>query len=230
MAKLAVIIPAAGSGSRMGSRLPKPFLELCGKSILGHTITSFLDAEGLAQVIIATSKEWFAEVEKTLQSFEVEGVAFNLVEGGAERQFSIHNALGSLQPDIELVAVHDAVRPFISVELINKCCSKAMELGGAIIAVPAKDTIKQVNEAGEIQNTPERKKLWQAQTPQVFRKELLVEAYSKAIEENFVGTDDSSLVERTGGSVGVVEGDRENLKITYPIDLKIAELILNERS
>ena len=230
MAKLAVIIPAAGSGSRMGSRLPKPFLNLNGEQILLHTIRNFLGVPGLTQVLVPTSKEWIPVVSEMLASLNVEGVSLQVVEGGSERQFSIWNALQVLDEDIELVAVHDAVRPFISVKLIEECCAKALKTGGAIIAVPAKDTIKRVKENGEIEDTPDRRFLWQAQTPQVFRKDIVVKAYESAITDEFVGTDDSSLVERIGGKVSVVEGDRENLKITYPVDLKIAELILSGRN
>lgn len=228
MNKLAVIIPAAGSGSRMGTRIPKPFLELNGSTILEHTIRSFVKLGLVRQVIIATSKDWFSKVEQILGSFSADLDSFFVVEGGLERQHSIYNALQVVSEDIDLVAVHDAVRPFVSDSLINKCAEMAGELGGAIVAVPAKDTIKKVSAEKLIKETPDRSELWQAQTPQIFQKKLLVSAYKSAQEEKFVGTDDASLVERIGGRVGVVEGDRRNLKITYPIDLKVAEMILNE--
>ena len=130
--------------------------------------------------------------------------------------------------EIELVAVHDAVRPFVSVENILQCISVAEQVGGAVLGVPAKDTIKKVNSEGVIVETPKRAQLWQAQTPQIFQKALLGKAYDIAIKEGFFGTDDSSLVEHIGGKVKMVEGDRSNLKITYPIDLKIAELLIQE--
>ena len=228
MAKLAVIIPAAGSGSRMGSRLPKPFILLNGIPILERTIRAFLSLEDLSQIIISTSPEWRKEVEGIFEKIVNHNVKLNMVEGGSERQFSIMNAIHSIDENIELVAVHDAVRPFISPDLVRECCANARDLGGAIIAVPAKDTIKEVGETQVIENTPNRSKLWQAQTPQIFRKSVFIDMYTSAANEGFVGTDDSSLAERYGIRVGVVEGDRRNLKITYPIDLKIAELILKE--
>ena len=113
--------------------------------------------------------------------------------------------------------------------MINQCSVEAKEHGGAIIAVPAKDTIKKVGLDGRIVDTPDRKMLWQAQTPQIFKREVICRAYEEAILGGFVGTDDASLVERLGETVKVVEGDRENLKITYPVDLEIAELILKQK-
>lgn len=229
MANFAVIIPAAGSGSRMQSELPKPFLPLGDHTILWHTIHAFLNAEGLVQVIIPTSKEYFDRVHEIIHSLPTNPVQFNVVEGGSERQFSISNGLSLLQDSVEIVAVHDAVRPFINLDLINRCSSEALECGGAIIAVPAKDTIKKIGLDGRIVETPDRSILWQAQTPQIFKKEILCRAYEEAILGGFVGTDDASLVERLGEMVKVVEGDRENLKITYPVDLEIAELILKQK-
>tara|TARA_R110000868_G_scaffold235273_1_gene489005 strand:- start:1636 stop:2331 length:696 start_codon:yes stop_codon:yes gene_type:complete len=229
MTKLAVIIPAAGSGSRMGSRIPKPFLKLQNISILEHTIKNFANLDFVTQIIVSTSKEWVSEVELILSNFSEKTETLSVVIGGNERQDSINNALSVVSEDVNLVAVHDAVRPFINPELIKQCSSSALEFGGAIIAIPAKDTIKEVGEDLVIQNTPERNRLWQAQTPQIFQKNLLISAYTSAIKSGFIGTDDASLVERIGGKVKIIEGDRRNLKITFPIDLKVAELILDEK-
>lgn len=229
MAVLAVIIPAAGSGTRLGSRLPKPFIPLAGKAILEHTIAQFLPVKGVSQIIVATSKASFERVENIFASFEDTSVEFVLVEGGAERQHSIENALKFLKPDIELVAIHDAVRPFIYKEKIEQCAESALEFGGAILAVPTKDTIKKVDSSGIIIETPDRANLWQAQTPQIFKKDLFLKAYKKANEDNFFGTDDATLMEYIGGTVKIIEGDRKNLKITYPIDLIIAEHIIQDK-
>ncbi len=225
---MAVIIPAAGSGTRLGSRLPKPFIEIGGKSILERTISRFLKIDCLRQVIVATSPEYVPVLEQMFSSFSNSTIEFTVVEGGSERQHSIFNALKMVRREIELVAVHDAVRPFVSVENILQCISVAEQVGGAVLGVPAKDTIKKVNSEGVIVETPKRAQLWQAQTPQIFQKALLGKAYDIAIKEGFFGTDDSSLVEHIGGKVKMVEGDRSNLKITYPIDLKIAELLIQE--
>lgn len=212
----------------MGTRVAKPFLKLNGVSILEHTIRSFAILAFVEQIIVATSAEAMDEVETTLDKFRQQVSSVHAVEGGEERQYSIYNALQIVSSETNLVAVHDAVRPFVSGAIISNCMERASVIGGAIVAVPAKDTIKKVDDDFKITDTPDRSNLWQAQTPQIFRKQLLMKAYESAGRENFIGTDDASLVERIGGIVEVVEGDRRNLKITYPIDLKVAELILNE--
>ena len=229
MIKLAVIVPAAGSGTRMGSRLPKPFLKLQDLTILEHTIRCFAKMEAVTQIVISTSEEWMDEVNAILNKYKEDVEKLSVVTGGDERQYSIYNAFSVIDEGIPLIAVHDAVRPFISEELVINCSKSAQEFGGAIIAVPAKDTIKKIDLDFSIVVTPDRSSLWQAQTPQIFKRELLISAYKSALESGFLGTDDASLVERIGGTVKVIEGDRRNLKITYPIDLKIAELILEEQ-
>ncbi len=226
---LSVIIPAAGSGVRMGAQVPKPFIRLGDECILQHTMSRFLQVSSVRQIIIATAAAHISKVEALFEKFDDNEVDFIVTEGGSERQYSIHNALQKVSAHSDLVAVHDAVRPFIRPALIERCCEVAAEIGGSVIGVPAKDTIKKVNSEDIIESTPDRSNLWQAQTPQVFQKALLKGAYESALKDEFVGTDDASLVERVGGMVQMVEGDRENLKITYPIDLKIAELILADQ-
>ncbi len=228
MEKKAVIIPAAGSGIRLGSDIPKPFLDLKGKTILQRSIECFLEVEGLVQVIVASSKNYLKVCGEICDEVISEDVSFQVIEGGKERQHSISNAISLLSSDVVLVAIHDAVRPFVKRHYIEECFNIAAECGGAVLGIPAKDTIKRVSSKILIEETPHREHLWQAQTPQVFKKELLQKAYQNALQSNFVGTDDSSLVERIGVTIKMVEGDRRNLKITYPIDLKVAELIISE--
>lgn len=208
----------------MGGEIPKPFLKLGDRTILEWTLSRFLASPLVGQIIVATSPDWMNEIRKLMDGLNP-SVDTQVVEGGTERQFSIYNALQYVNEDLSLVAVHDAVRPFIRKELIRKCCEIAEQKGGAVVGVPAKDTIKKVDAEQVIESTPDRSFLWQAQTPQVFQKELLMRAYESALKDHFLGTDDASLVERIGGVIHMVEGDRENLKITYPVDLKIAELI-----
>jgi 2-C-methyl-D-erythritol 4-phosphate cytidylyltransferase len=212
----------------MGSEIPKPFIKLSGKTILQRSVECFLDVKGLRQIIVATSKEWIDDCVKILENINASGVDLKVIEGGTERQYSIQNALDQLDNEIELIAIHDAVRPFVELEKIEDCFKTAAKFGGAILAVPAKDTIKRIDGELVIKQTPKRSELWQAQTPQVFKTELIKKAYSSAIENNYLGTDDSSLVERIGGAVKVVEGNRKNLKITFPIDLRVAEYILED--
>lgn len=222
-----LILPAAGSGSRLNREVPKPYLEIAGRTILEHTLRRFLQLEGLARVIVAASPGRMKQARAILDHTLPGSLASTVVEGGDERQHSIWNALGQAG-EAELVLVHDAVRPFVTAEQIASCCEVAAGCGGAVLGVPAKDTIKRTGDGDRIVETPSRRELWQAQTPQVFRRELLIRAYEKARREDFVGTDDASLVERAGGEVCMVEGSRDNFKITYPLDLKLARLLMEE--
>ena len=229
MDTVALIIPAAGSGSRLNKPVPKPFVEVEGTTILEHTIDCFLPLEGLRQVIVATSSEYLEKAETILDNLDVNSVVkTGCVIGGRERQHSIQNALDQVG-ESDLVAVHDAVRPFVRLEVIKNCCQAAATHGASVAGVPAKDTIKKVDEKQFILETPERKYLWQAQTPQVFRRKLLVRAYEDAQKDNFIGTDDASLVERLGVPIRMVESDRMNFKITYPLDLRLARILIEEK-
>lgn len=179
----------------------------------------------MMQIIIPAPKDYISTCKRICSGLESGSVNFEVVEGSTERQYSIWNGIKILNPGVELVAVHDAARPFVKEEFIINCFKTANENGGAVLGTPVKDTIKEVKKDLEIKGTPERSSLWQAQTPQVFKKELIIEAYKSALKEDFLGTDDASLVERIDGKVKMVMGDSENLKITYPVDLKIAEII-----
>lgn len=230
MIPFALILPAAGSGTRLGGAIPKPFLEIAGRSLLEVTLARFAACGGLTQVLIPVSDAWRGHAESLLErSFP--DLPRRLVPGGRERQDSIRNALRSVDPDVRFVAVHDAVRPFIPPQTIRAAIGAARDHGAAVVAVPAKDTIKRSAadaDGSHILDTPDRSTLWQAQTPQIFATDLLHEAYRLAERDGFTGTDDASLVERMGVKVRLVEGPRENLKITYPVDLRLAELLLRE--
>lgn len=222
--QLALIIPAAGSGERLGRDVPKPYLQLAGKTILEHSLLKFQNISGLGEIIISTSEGYMAQTEQLLKKI-FPGKTCHVVAGGRERQDSIRNALEKISGKTGLVAVHDAVRPFVAVEDIEKCVEEAARWGGAVLAVKAKDTIKISGSDFEIVQTPERKTLWQAQTPQIFWAALIREAYDNALKYKIQGSDDSSLVEQVGGKVVLVEGSDKNFKITYPLDLKIAEYL-----
>lgn len=209
----------------MGSDVPKAFIEISGKTILQRSIECFLNIDGMMQIIIPAPKNYISTCKRICSELENRSVSLEVIEGGSERQYSIWNGIKVLNSDIELVAVHDAARPFVKEEFIANCFKIADEFGGAVLGVPVKDTIKEVKRDLEIRSTPKRSSLWQAQTPQVFKKDLIVEAYESALKQDFLGTDDASLVERIGGKVKMVMGEAENLKITYPLDLKMAELI-----
>lgn len=230
MLSKALIIPAAGSGSRMNREVPKPFIKIGGRSILEHTLLRFINLEGLQQIVLATSDAHIDRVTSLLNKLTGQrGLNAACVAGGEERQESVFNALGEVG-DVDLVMVHDAVRPFVEPGDVMECCRVAGECGGAVLGVKTRDTIKYVNEDRFITATPDRRFLWQAQTPQVFKTGLLRKAHLKARDQGFVGTDDASLVERLGAEVRMVEGDAGNFKITYPRDLKFAKILIAEQS
>jgi 2-C-methyl-D-erythritol 4-phosphate cytidylyltransferase len=222
------IIPAAGSGVRFGGQIPKQFIEIAGAPIIVHTLRRFDECEEIGAIVVALRREEIERFEQTLGVHEIRKPV-RLVAGGAERSDSILNALGAakeFQPDI--VAVHDAVRPFVTPERISAVIARAREIGAAILAQPATDTIKEV-EDGLIRRTLDRRLIWRAQTPQAFRYDLLMRANEEARAANLpaaMATDDSFLVERLGAPVAIVEGMANNIKITTPEDLALAEKLL----
>lgn len=222
-----LIVPAAGRGERMQSKTPKPYLKLGACTVLEHTLSRFVGIPGLRQVIVSTSDEYRNQTKELLHKLFPK-TDTRVVQGGAERQNSIYNALREVDANAALVAVHDAVRPFVSNASILECLRQASECGGAVVGVPAKDTIKRVDGLRKIIGTPSRSELWQAQTPQIFRRSILMKAFEHAITANKTGTDDASLVEDAGEDVIMVEGSRDNFKLTYPLDFKIAEILILE--
>jgi 2-C-methyl-D-erythritol 4-phosphate cytidylyltransferase len=225
----ALIIPAAGAGKRMQRNTPKPFIKLQGRTILEHTLQKFVEVDGLEQVIIATSTAYINEVTSVLAKAVPGSVSWDCIEGGAERQQSVFKALQKIA-DVDLVMIHDAVRPFIKKQHIYDCCKKASESGAAILGIPAKDTIKKVDANGVVVETPDRSSLWQVQTPQVFQTPLIKQAHAKAAEQNHPATDDASLVEWIGKPVHMVQGSVDNIKITYPRDLQQAKIIFGNQN
>jgi 2-C-methyl-D-erythritol 4-phosphate cytidylyltransferase len=233
--KVAVILPAAGLGTRMGKGTAektgtsrKQFMLLEGSPILMHTVRKFMASPRIGEIVVAVRPEDVEWVGGMLaRGFP--GSRVRAVEGGNSRQQSVGNALAALASDTDLVAVHDAVRPFIDLETIEKVLDEAAETGAAIVGVPAVDTVKQVIRGTShvrIRATLPREKLVMAQTPQVFRYELLQRAYEAARADGFIGTDEASLVERLDVEVSVVMGSDRNIKITKPTDMDLARLYL----
>jgi 2-C-methyl-D-erythritol 4-phosphate cytidylyltransferase len=235
--KIAVILPAAGLGTRMGKSAAektgtsrKQFMQLDGSPILIHTVRKFAASDRVTEILVAVrpeDREWVADMVREF------GAKVRVVEGGNSRQDSVQNALAALGPDTELVAVHDAVRPFIDLETIHKVFDEAAATGAAIVAVPAVDTVKQVTRGTEhvkVRSTIPREKLVMAQTPQVFRYDLIMRAFASARADGFTGTDESSLVERLDIEVSVVPGSDRNIKITKPGDMELAHLFLREET
>ncbi len=222
-----LIIPAAGTGSRMGLGENKLFLTLEGAPVLWHTLRAFAGCPGLREVILAIRPEEEPRIRQLLAQLPLP-VHVRLVAGGAARQQSVYNALKAVPPESGAVWVHDGARPFVSPALLGRL-AEALETETAVIpGVPVKDTIKRTDAAGFVTETPDRSSLWAVQTPQCFRRAPLLAAHEAAAAEGFVGTDDASLMERAGHPVRVVPGDYENIKITTPEDLAVAAAILTK--
>ncbi len=221
-----VILPAAGQGKRMGAGKNKLLLELQGIPVFIHTLRVFEEDEACEGMILAIHPQDQTEFTSLLKKYDIKKV-IDLVPGGDERQYSIFNALKTVKSDA-IILVHDAARPFIRKEYIQRLVEKAEETGAAIIGVPAKDTMKLVQD-GAVVKTVERSSLWAVQTPQAFRVSLLRNAYEQAERDQYLGTDDASLVERINHSVAMVEGEYDNIKLTTPEDLFFAEAILEKR-
>ncbi len=236
--KVIVIIPAAGLGTRMagpaiGKAPAKQFTELHGVPVLIHTLRKFADAPGVSEIVIALRKQ---EADNFAPRLDKERFKkpVRIVEGGEHRQESVSNALGAISagPD-DLVLVHDAVRPFVDAEIIDNVIEATVKHGAAIAAVPAVDTIKQVDRTADgalVNATIPREHIVLVQTPQGFRFSVLKQAFDEAARDGFVGTDEASVVERMGHPVAVVMGSPRNIKITTPADLELAEFYAGQES
>ncbi len=226
--KIVALIPAAGMGKRMGAGINKQYLLLDGKPIVARTIAVFEAAPFVDDIYVITPA---AEIPYCCEHV-VERYGFTkvraVVPGGAERQHSVLNGLRAIEAaDEDVVLIHDGVRPFIPTAVLKHAAEVAAENDGALVAVPAKDTVKVVAD-GIIRETPPREQLWLAQTPQAFRYAVIRAAHEIAEAEGFLGTDDAMLVERLGKEIRVVMGDYRNIKITTPEDLILAEAFLRE--
>jgi 2-C-methyl-D-erythritol 4-phosphate cytidylyltransferase len=218
----ALIIPAAGGGSRSGQSIPKQYVELLGRPILTHTIQAFAGIPGCSEIVVAIGEEWREVAERAVEGIE----KVRLVGGGSERQHSIASALADLRSAPDLVLVHDAARPCVSRGLVERVIESASRYGAAIPALPINETVKRVSAEGIIIETIPRDTLRAAQTPQAFRRELIEAAYAHAEERQLSVTDDASMVEAYGAEVRVVEGEWSNIKITLPEDFRRAEEVL----
>ncbi len=213
--RVAAIVPAAGAGRRFGEGEPKQFHLLHGETILGRTVRAVAEAPSVDYVIVAAASGEIERVVEIVKGSCRKGV---VVEGGEERFHSVWNALDAVPKGVEIVVVHDGVRPFVTVREIEETIAAARARGGAIAASAPVETVKEVDRT-RIVRTVDRKTVRLAQTPQAFRVDLLRRAYAKAFDDRFVGTDESSLVERLGAVVVVVDADPANRKITTPADL-----------
>ena len=221
--KCGAVILAAGSASRMDG-IDKVMAPLGGEPMIARTVRTFQECDAVSEIVIVTREDLILPITNLCKGCDkVKAV----VSGGKSRQESVGKGLNALGKDVKLAAVHDGARPLITWQLIDCCIRAANTYGAAAPAIPVKDTIKTV-EGGIVVNTPERAKLRAVQTPQVFDIDLLKGALLKAYQDGAEVTDDCSAVERLGMKIKIVEGDEKNLKVTTPMDLKIAQMLLEE--
>lgn len=219
--KTAALIVAAGRGERFGAALPKALVTLDGTPLVIHVLRRYLESGTVAQIVVAAPG---GEVERFRSLIpDPAPVPVMVVAGGARRQDSVRLALAAVPEEMDLVSVHDAARPLVSVDLIRRTIEVAARQGAAVAALPVSDSVKEVDDRGVVMASRARDRLWLAQTPQVFRADWLREAHRLAERESIEATDDSALVERLGVSVAVVPGEPVNLKITRAEDLRLAE-------
>lgn len=225
--KVYAIVPAAGSGKRMGEGINKQLLELQNKPVIVHTLEKFEHnayIDFIILVVKAEEKDYFnLEIKDKYQFTKI----LKIIEGGSERQESVYKGLKAIEDLESLVLIHDGARPFVTEQILVENIKEAYAYGRAVTAVKVKDTVKIVKE-GKALETPPRQWLYLAQTPQSFQYPIIMEAHKQADRDGYMGTDDSSLVERLGLDVKVVEGDYHNIKITTPEDLIVALQIVKE--
>jgi 2-C-methyl-D-erythritol 4-phosphate cytidylyltransferase len=232
----AAIITAAGKGTRLKGNISKQFMNIYSKPILAHTVNAFQKSSKIKEIYISVPKDNIEFCRKNI----IEKYSFTkvkkLVSGGSSRQESVYNALVEVPPDTKIVAIHDGVRPLITPEEIDMLINtlirenkKDSSVKGIVMAAPARETIKMISGSG-IDRTISRDKVWHAQTPQVFFHDIILKAHTKARRDDFTGTDDACLVERMKYKVNIVRGRHENIKITTPIDLFLAELIITKNN
>lgn len=228
------IITAAGKGTRLKSNISKQFLNIYDKPILAHTLSIFEKTPKVDAIYVSIPKDYIESCQKDIVDRYSFSKVKGLVVGGSHRQASVFNALVSIPEDSSIVLIHDGVRPLVTPDEIGTTIKRLIndnkkdpEVKGVILAAPAKETIKKIS-GHTIDSTIPRETVWHAQTPQTFFYREIIEAHRKAAEEDFTGTDDASLIERIGWKVNVVRGRHENIKITTPIDLFLAELFMNK--
>lgn len=229
--KCSAIILAGGSGERFGAGVPKQFIKLAGKPVICHTISAFEGHHAIDEIVVVSEERYVDEV-KALLGGEARRVPVKVVVGGRSRQESSYNGLMACSDSSTHVLIHDAVRPFVDAEIIDRCVAALATHDAVDVCVDATDTIVEVDDHGDIASIPRRSHLKRGQTPQAFRRDVLVKAHNESISKGITGsTDDCNLVLKAGlAKVHVVHGSQYNIKITYPLDIHLAEKIFQMRS
>jgi 2-C-methyl-D-erythritol 4-phosphate cytidylyltransferase / 2-C-methyl-D-erythritol 2,4-cyclodiphosphate synthase len=219
------IIPASGVGRRLSTGSGKSFVTIAGQPLLTHTLRVFQDCEAIDEIVLVVQAEKVSDAKALVRAMGFSKVR-SVTPGGEERQDSVRNGLARISPECDIVAIHDGARPLVTPEIITASIEAARSDGAAIAAVPIIDTIKTSPDGRFVSGTLDRQSLYAVQTPQTFAREIIEKAYKKAVADGYFGTDDASLVERLGIPVRIVPGAYQNIKITTPIDIAIAEALL----
>ena len=225
----ALVIPAAGRGVRMGWGEPKPLVELMNKPILVWTLEPFFSLDLGRRTVIAVPAELVSRTRRLIEHHFGSSAGLKVVPGGTDRQGSVYNGLLALSSEVDIVIIHDAVRPFVEPRAILESIEAAEKFGAATVALPVVDTIIVANENDTVRETLDRRELWAVQTPQTFQYDTILRAHEQAEKDGVRATDDAELVRRLGLSVKIVRGSPDNIKITRPQDMLVAEQILKER-
>jgi 2-C-methyl-D-erythritol 4-phosphate cytidylyltransferase len=228
--RVTAIVLAAGAGRRIGGALAKIYLPIAGRPMVLRTLDRVFAAKTVTEVILVAAAADLDRCEQLLSAdAALRDRPYRLQLGGATRQQSATRGLEKVDADTDIVVIHDGARPFVAPALIDRCVEAAAEKGAVVVGLPARDTIKVIGAGGLVRATPERHTLWEVQTPQAFRRELIIAAHQQAERDGIEATDDATMVERLGRPVYVLEGERSNFKITVPDDLWLAEIMIRER-
>lgn len=214
------VIPASGTGKRFGSKIPKQFHRVNGRELISYTLKKFESVSSIEGIVIVTRPEYFILLSEIVSKYRFKKI-ISFVSGGETRMESVYNGLMALNCNkADVVGVHDAVRPFVSKSLIEKLLKFCLKFGSVIPALPVPDTVKEIKINSVINRTISRENLMLAQTPQVFRYGEMMKSYEKAIRDKYNGTDESSILEYSGKKVRIIEGEKNNIKITTKEDIK----------
>lgn len=227
--RVTAVVLAAGEGRRLGGEISKTYLPIAGRPLVLRTLDRVFSARTVDNVVLVIAGADFARCESLLHDDRgLRNLPWSLQSGGATRQQSAKRGLEQVGSDTDIVIIHDGARPFVSAALIDRCVETAVDKRAVVIGVPVRDTIKVVSPDGWIQSTPERAGLWEIQTPQVFHRDLIIAAHERAEREGAQVTDDAMIIERIGEPVYVLQGEPNNLKITLPDDVWLAETLIRD--